>query len=348
MYTPYPKDAIILSIIYLNRISRLPLSTPLPPKGQADDPHQQQQHEATNQPTPSTPIDPETITATALLPSVSFPSHPTSATSLPSPPLSPPDSSTDFSPGSVPPPSAAAAGTSNPSPTPVPLLSSFTLHRLLLACLLVAAKFSSDGFVAQARAAKVGGVATRELVRLEVEVLKLLGWQLEWEMDEVEEVAAAVWAVADVEGLLPSGEKHRAEADPAPPTPTSLPVSNSPPAPTDYFPPQPAQDLPASPPLRPLTPTPPTSPTSPALSSPSPGARRSSLDDDEAAEEQQWQDLLAGKIARKPSLNRKLAARGGGGPSQPGSLQRAESCETIKLREGVGSIGFGEVGRVEM
>ncbi|KAK4050469.1 hypothetical protein OIV83_003539 [Microbotryomycetes sp. JL201] len=75
---------------------------------------------------------------------------------------------------------------------PQAIINSFTLHRLVLSTLLVASKFISDGAVPQVRAAKVGGVSTNELVRLEVEALAALEWDLDFSIETVERVAQIV------------------------------------------------------------------------------------------------------------------------------------------------------------
>ncbi|KAG9321254.1 hypothetical protein KVV02_001450, partial [Mortierella alpina] len=64
-------------------------------------------------------------------------------------------------------------------PTAVPVQSaangfrvnSFNIHRLLITCLMVAAKFTSDLFYSNARYAKVGGLSLPELNQLELEFL---------------------------------------------------------------------------------------------------------------------------------------------------------------------------------
>ena len=53
-----------------------------------------------------------------------------------------------------------------------------TIHRLLLASLLVSAKFFDDSFLNNARYARVGGVAGREINMLEVEFLFLIDFNL--------------------------------------------------------------------------------------------------------------------------------------------------------------------------
>lgn len=57
-------------------------------------------------------------------------------------------------------------------------LSSLSVHRLLLSCLLVAIKFYSDAFYSNAYLANVGGVPTRELNALERLILRALTFDL--------------------------------------------------------------------------------------------------------------------------------------------------------------------------
>ncbi|KAF5732768.1 putative cyclin-dependent protein kinase [Tripterygium wilfordii] len=57
-------------------------------------------------------------------------------------------------------------------------LTSLNVHRLLITSLMVAAKFIDDAFFNNAYYAKVGGVSTRELNRLEVKLLFTLDFRL--------------------------------------------------------------------------------------------------------------------------------------------------------------------------
>ena len=82
-----------------------------------------------------------------------------------------------------------------PTPTlsPIPLINAYTFHRLLLSTLLVSAKFISDAYISQARVAKTGGVTAREAGRLEMEILKLVGWNLfTWSIEGLEEIAGCL------------------------------------------------------------------------------------------------------------------------------------------------------------
>jgi hypothetical protein len=83
-----------------------------------------------------------------------------------------------------------------------PAFNSLTAHRLLCATLLVTSKFISDGFFPQPRAAKIGGIALNELMRLEVEVLKALEWSLFFHLEDLEEIAGAVLTVGVESGII--------------------------------------------------------------------------------------------------------------------------------------------------
>ncbi|KAL8281195.1 hypothetical protein RQP46_006553 [Phenoliferia psychrophenolica] len=146
VYTPFSRDAILLTVLYLDIISRLTPSPPLSP--------------------PPTPVLPGVARRPA------------------GPPLPPPLPVT---------PTGA---------TPPPLLNSFTIHRLLAATLLCASRFTSDSHIQQPRAAKVAGVDLRELVRLEVEVLKALQWRLFYSLEDVEGVSRALLEIGEDKGLV--------------------------------------------------------------------------------------------------------------------------------------------------
>lgn len=141
-FTPFPRDAVLLSLLYLDRISRIPIIT--------------------------------------------------------SPPLSPAPLLPHFARAHIPTPN-------NPK-KPTPILNSFTLHRLVMSTMLVASKFISDSFVPQARSAKVGGCAAAELVRLEVEVLATLGWELKFNLVDLEELAKLLLREGEQAGLVETGE----------------------------------------------------------------------------------------------------------------------------------------------
>ncbi len=58
------------------------------------------------------------------------------------------------------------------------VLNSHTVHRLLIACLVLAIKFSSDFYYKNSHYAQVGGVPLEEFNRLELELIRCLGWDL--------------------------------------------------------------------------------------------------------------------------------------------------------------------------
>lgn len=72
--------------------------------------------------------------------------------------------------------------------------------------MLVASKFISDSFVPQTRSAKVGGLAAVELVRLEVEVLATLGWELKFDLADLEELSKLLLKAGEKAGLVEKGE----------------------------------------------------------------------------------------------------------------------------------------------
>ncbi|BGP12475.1 hypothetical protein JCM10213v2_000392 [Rhodosporidiobolus nylandii] len=155
-FTPFPRDALLLAIVYLNRISHLPY------KGE---------------PNASAPIPP-----------------------------SPTISSVE-------------------RPRAIPILNSYTLHRLVLAVLLVATKYTCDGTLGQARAAKVGGVTTSELCKLEGEVIRLLGWELGWSLHELDSVCREVERIGVEKGIVEAVD-YPARETALPPSPTSSTASS--------------------------------------------------------------------------------------------------------------------------
>lgn len=58
------------------------------------------------------------------------------------------------------------------------ILTQLNIHRLLLTCVLLAAKFFDDLFYNNAFYAKLGGISTNELNSLEIELLKLINFSL--------------------------------------------------------------------------------------------------------------------------------------------------------------------------
>ncbi|KDE08558.1 hypothetical protein MVLG_01335 [Microbotryum lychnidis-dioicae p1A1 Lamole] len=143
VYMPCPRDAILLTVLYLDRISRLRPPAPY--------------HEVTSVP---------------LLPTVEV--------------------------------GQASKEESHEESESLahPLINTFTIHRLVLAALLVACKSECDGHLSQRRVAKVGGVTMRELIQLEVDVLALLDWRLTYTLNAVEDLSRTLWELAGKEGLI--------------------------------------------------------------------------------------------------------------------------------------------------
>lgn len=69
-------------------------------------------------------------------------------------------------------------------------LTSLNVHRLVLTGVLLSAKFLDDHYFNNAFYAKVGGVSTAELNRLEVEMLRLLNFRLLVVREELEQLLA--------------------------------------------------------------------------------------------------------------------------------------------------------------
>jgi hypothetical protein len=85
-------------------------------------------------------------------------------------------------------------------------LTSLNVHRLVLTGVLLSAKFLDDHYYNNAFYAKVGGVSTGELNRLEVEMLQLLGFRLLVPREELEQL------LADAQVRGPAGWGRRAGA----------------------------------------------------------------------------------------------------------------------------------------
>ncbi|KAG0261112.1 hypothetical protein BG011_001325 [Mortierella polycephala] len=71
-------------------------------------------------------------------------------------------------------------------------INSFNIHRLLITCLMVAAKFTSDLFYSNARYAKVGGLSLLELNQLELEFLFTTRFELNVKVEELQRVGNAL------------------------------------------------------------------------------------------------------------------------------------------------------------
>ena len=186
-----------------------------------------------------------------------------------------------------------------PTPTvsPIPLINAYTFHRLLLSTLLVSAKFISDAYISQARVAKTGGVQTREMGRLEMEILKLMGWNLfTWSIEDLEAIAGCLLAGRST----PMATEMKAEQEfiqfkPVPTPSTSDPAKMHPnpiliapqfvrtSSSTSFHSSTTSSPVPLrlfSPPLTPLGDNPPSpTPSSPPSSPPTP-QRRSSTEED--------------------------------------------------------------------
>jgi len=77
-------------------------------------------------------------------------------------------------------------------------VTSLTEHRLSLVSLLIAVKFSDDQFYSNAYYAKVGGVTTKELNRLEKQFLLVLDWRLAVDESEYNMYQDMVFQAANV------------------------------------------------------------------------------------------------------------------------------------------------------
>lgn len=91
-------------------------------------------------------------------------------------------------------------------------LTGLNVHRLVLTGVLLSAKFLDDHYYNNAFYAKVGGVSTAELNRLEVEMLQLLGFRLLVPREELEQLLADAQAgclAAQVVARWRCGRKRR-------------------------------------------------------------------------------------------------------------------------------------------
>ncbi|GAA5922124.1 uncharacterized protein JCM15063_003195 [Sporobolomyces koalae] len=167
-FTPFPRDALLLSSIYLHRISHAALPTAYSScESFTDDPIRPTDPTRTPHSLFKSFVPPSPDPVVAVSPCLA-PVSPDGEARLAAPPLL-------LSPPPPPPPQQSNRSLKK---RPAPLLNLYTLHRLVLSTLLVATKYSVDGTLSQLRAAKVGGVSTTELTRLEAETLRLLGWGL--------------------------------------------------------------------------------------------------------------------------------------------------------------------------
>ncbi|KAF9935246.1 hypothetical protein BGZ67_003464 [Mortierella alpina] len=72
-------------------------------------------------------------------------------------------------------------------------VNSFNIHRLLITCLMVAAKFTSDHFYSNVRYAKVGGLSLLELNQLELEFLFTTRFELNVKVEEIQRKVSRYW-----------------------------------------------------------------------------------------------------------------------------------------------------------
>ena len=76
---------------------------------------------------------------------------------------------------------------------PAPQLTPYTVHRLLLASLAVAAAFISDSYIDLARSSKVGGISKREFHHLQLELFAQLSFNCCFTQSELESVCRELW-----------------------------------------------------------------------------------------------------------------------------------------------------------
>ncbi|KAG0286760.1 hypothetical protein BGZ96_009189 [Linnemannia gamsii] len=82
-------------------------------------------------------------------------------------------------------------------------VNSFNIHRLLITCLMVAAKFTSDLFYSNARYAKVGGLSLPELNQLELVFLFTTQFDLNVKEEELQRVGDALLRFKNRETAAP-------------------------------------------------------------------------------------------------------------------------------------------------
>lgn len=91
--------------------------------------------------------------------------------------------------------------------SPSPPLTPWTVHRLLLGTLAIAAKYSSDAYIGQRRLAKVGGISPKELSELEVEVFDQLSWSCYTPASELDGICSQLWRLVDKAQRCDGGEE---------------------------------------------------------------------------------------------------------------------------------------------
>eukprot|EP00929_Paragymnodinium_shiwhaense_P053966 TRINITY_DN27052_c0_g1_i1.p1 TRINITY_DN27052_c0_g1~~TRINITY_DN27052_c0_g1_i1.p1 ORF type:complete len:297 (+),score=64.31 TRINITY_DN27052_c0_g1_i1:92-982(+) len=82
------------------------------------------------------------------------------------------------------------------------LLNSLSIHRLLLTSIVVAVKFQDDIIHSNAAYAKIGGVSTSQLNRMESTFLRRLRWHLSVSEEEFERYNELLYNVAKCSGTL--------------------------------------------------------------------------------------------------------------------------------------------------
>lgn len=90
-------------------------------------------------------------------------------------------------------------------------INSLSVHRLLLASVLVATKFQDDNMFSMKWYADVGGVHVDDLARMELSLLKLLDWRMHVSQDEYTQHAQLLGAVAH--RLWPERSEEKKEED---------------------------------------------------------------------------------------------------------------------------------------
>ncbi|KAG0295218.1 hypothetical protein BGZ97_004879 [Linnemannia gamsii] len=102
-------------------------------------------------------------------------------------------------------------------------VNSFNIHRLLITCLMVAAKFTSDLFYSNARYAKVGGLSLPELNQLELVFLFTTQFDLNVKEEELQRVGNALLRFKNRETTTPVSQVSL----PAPPSAVAAQVART-------------------------------------------------------------------------------------------------------------------------
>mmetsp|Transcript_71937 Transcript_71937/g.142729 ORF Transcript_71937/g.142729 Transcript_71937/m.142729 type:complete len:268 (+) Transcript_71937:50-853(+) len=93
------------------------------------------------------------------------------------------------------------------------VLDAHTVHRTLLASLVVAVKFTDDTPLKNSWYAKAGGVTNRELNLLESTLLEFLGWRVHVSAEEYDYYCGQIWPAFQRE-TKQSGQKRSREPSP--------------------------------------------------------------------------------------------------------------------------------------